>query len=422
MKKTSKVFIYIFCLLNSISGLQIAGISLYTIFVAIFATFIIYGFAKNGNHYYRISKRDYFAIYILCSSLSCIFSIFYKYILPHVPIVRTYLLNCGIYLVMFVLLKNYKTDYKCELISTFRNGLIFAARVQAVWGLLQFMLLYTFHLNINQILFEEILHSTNSRDWIMGFYNGNIWNMRITGLNYENSMFALVVCVGMALENNIIWKPFLMLMAVLSLSRTSWVMVAGYVSLLAIRWIMNKRKMISSRRVLAIIILFVVMFIVYFQNNAVQRQVSNIILRLTDSTALSVSASRHILYYPYGLLLWFTDANLLQKILGFGMRCSGVAFSQNSQVASIVGIYESFNNAWAVECDVIGLLLGGGLLTFLMYYLLCFSIFNNKSNQFRDVIFIILVGGITYHYHSISYVIFILMFAALEVRKNTKNC
>ena len=56
-------------------------------------------------------------------------------------------------------------------------------------GLLQFVLLYTFGININQILFVDILHSTNSRDWIMGFYTGDSWNMRITGLNFENSMF-----------------------------------------------------------------------------------------------------------------------------------------------------------------------------------------------------------------------------------------
>ena len=42
----------------------------------------------------------------------------------------------------------------------------------------------------------------------MGYYTGNTWNMRITGLNFENSMFALEVCVGAALDQNIVWTFF----------------------------------------------------------------------------------------------------------------------------------------------------------------------------------------------------------------------
>lgn len=321
---------------------------------------------------------------------------------------------------IFVLLRNCKEKYISELCDTFKNGLVFAARIQAVWGILQFVLLYTFHVNINQILFVNILHSTNSRDWIMGFYTGNIWNMRITGLNFENSMFALVVCIGMSLERNMIWKLLLMITAVLSLSRTGWIMVAGYGVLLLVRWFGNKRKSIPTNKVVAFLTVFVLALVVYFRNSAVQRQVSNILLRMTDANSLSISASRHLLYYPYGISLWFSDANFLQKLFGYGMRCSGIAFSQNSQVASAVGIYENFGSAWAVECDVIGLLLGGGLLALMFYYFTAIQTIRDQSNLFRDAVFIILVGGLTYHYHSISYVVFILMFAAIE-RTNSNS-
>ena len=375
----------------------------------------------NRKQAIRIKKRDYFAIYIICAILSCAFSMLYTYSLPHISIVSSYLLNCIIYLIIFVLMRNCKEEYKNEFINAFMNGLIYAARIQAVWGLLQLVLLYTFGININQILFVDILHSTNSRDWIMGFYTGKSWNMRITGLNFENSMFALVICVGMALDNNLIWKLLLMLTATLSLSRTGWIMVAGYVILMFVRWFRIRRKAISSKRIIAFFAVLFVALVTYFRNSAVQRQVSNILLRLTDTTALSVSASRHLLYYPYGIALWFTDANPMQKLFGYGMRCSGIAFSQNNQVASVVGIFENFGSAWAVECDAIGLFLGGGLLAFLFYYFTVFQILRNRYNLYRDAVFIILVGGLTYHYHSISYVVFILLFAALEKNKGVKE-
>ena len=324
-------------------------------------------------------------------------------------------------MMIFVLLRNYKDEYRRNLSKTFEKGLIYAARIQSIWGLLQFVLLYSFHININQILFVDIVHSTNSRDWIMGFYIGNSWNMRITGLNFENSMFALVVSVGMTLEKNLLWKFFLMLMAVLSLSRTGWIMIAGYSLLLFGRWFRKKKITISFKRTFGILVVLVLALFAYFKNNAVQRQVSNILLRLTDTNALSISASRHILYYPYGIALWVTDASILQKFLGYGMRCSGIAFSQNSHIATVVGIHEEFTSAWAVECDVIGLLLGGGLLVFLFYYITVLQIIRNKDNLFRDAVFVILVGGFTYHYHSISYVVFIEIFAAIETSYRVKD-
>ena len=111
----------------------------------------------------------------------------------------------------------------------------------------------------------------------------------------------------------------------------------------------------------------------------------------------------------------------MQKLFGYGMRCSGIAFSQNSQVTTAVGIHENFRSAWAVECDAIGLLLGGGLLTFLFYYFAVFQTLGNRHNLYKDAVFIILIGGLSYHYHSISYVVFVLLFAALERTNGVKD-
>lgn len=106
----------------------------------------------------------------------------------------------SLYLVIFVLFFNCTNKYISECTDCYVRGIVLAARIQAIWGILQLVLQYSAGININQILFVDILHSTNTRDWIMGFISGNSWNMRITGLNFENSMFALVVCLGAVLE------------------------------------------------------------------------------------------------------------------------------------------------------------------------------------------------------------------------------
>ena len=72
---------------------------------------------------------------------------------------------------------------------------------------------------------------------------------------------------------------------------------------------------------------------------------------------------------------------------------------------------ETYSSAWTAECDVIGLLLGGGICTFLAYYI---EMLKNVKTKYGDAIIVLLIGGIAYHYHSISYVVFLMMMASLS--------
>lgn len=148
----------------------------------------------------------------------------------------------------------------------------------------------------------------------------------------------------------------------------------------------------------------------YLKIPSIRRQVSNILLRITDTGAINVSGMRHLLYYPYGFEIWLTRSNIFQMLFGYGMRCSGAAFSEQQDICRIIGI-QQYSSAWAVECDVIGLLLGGGVCTLLAYY---YEVVKCMKTKFKDAMIIIIFGGITYHYHSISYVIFLLMMASLS--------
>lgn len=71
----------------------------------------------------------------------------------------------------------------------------------------------------------------------------------------------------------------------------------------------------------------------------------------------------------------------------------------------------TYSSAWTAECDVIGLLLGGGICTFLTYYI---EMLKNVKTKYGDAIIVLVIGGITYHYHSISYVVFLMMMASLS--------
>lgn len=414
MKKWEKLFIYVFVVLNSISGLEIARVSINTILVGAFVVFSSVEYLKyRKDQILKIPKCSGFVLFMICSAISCIISMMYDFQIVHQNIVKSYLLNSIVYLGAFVLLFNCKKEYVIECTNYYVTGMIYAARIQAVWGIFQIVLQYGAGININEILFVDVLHSTNSRDWVMGFFSGNSWNMRITGLNFENSMFALVVCLGAVLEKKTIWKIALLAVAVLSLSRTGWVMIVGYLCVLAIRTV--KRKVVVKKKRLVKNIMKVVVAIatsvtVFYKIPAIQRQIANILLRAGDTGAISISGKRHLLYYPYGVEIWLTRSNILQMLFGYGMRSSGVAFSEQRDICNIIGI-GTYSSAWAVECDVIGLLLGGGICTFLCYYI---EMFKNIKTKYGDAIIVLLIGGITYHYHSISYVVFLMMMASLS--------
>lgn len=423
IRKSDKTVIYVFVILNSICGLQIAGVSVNSVLVGLFFIYSISAFLRyNRNTRIVVRKNSYFTYYTLFTILSSLFSCFYTFVLPHVSIVITYMINGIVYLGIYMLLSNTKSEYIDELVKTFKWALIIAARVQAIWGMLQIILLYGFRININQILFVDILHSTTGRDWIMGFFTGNYWNMRITGLNFENSNFAMIICIGVALENNRIWKLILIGVAVLSLSRTGWLIILGLIIIEVVRRLKTKGRTITKKRLLTNALIFVgaiiTVCVVYKSSYSLQRQINNILFRATDQDSLNISGSRHLFYYPYGIYLWLFDANILQKILGYGMRCSGIPFTQNAYVTRIIGITEHFNSAWAVECDPIGILLGGGIFALIFYYLSINKCIKDKSNILRDAIIVLLIGGLTYHYHSISYFLILLLIASLYSDKN----
>lgn len=415
-----RVFIYSFILLNSISGLKIADVSVNGILMIVFFGYILLKYLSNTHNLrLKIQKGDTFVTFMIASMISCLLSVFATYSLPHQNVVAGYLANSMVYFFIYLLLYNTERSLRNSISVVFKNGLIYAARIQAVWGIAQLVLLYGAGININEILFVDILHSTTVRDWIMGFYTGNTWSLRITGLNFENSMFALVVCIGVALEEKTVWKLFMTAVAILSLSRTGWVMLAGYYAFLLYQnrdkfRVIKKRKLIVGW--ISLTVVFVCFLIVYTRVPAIKMQIDNIIIRATDSDAISISGSRHLLYYPYGVDILLFRSNILQMLFGYGMRCSGIAFSQQPDICQIMGI-GTYPSAWAVECDVIGLLIGGGIVTFLAYYA---TLIRTRKSIYGDAILIIFLGGITYHYHSISYVVLIILMASL-VSKNS-NC
>lgn len=423
ISRMEEVFIYLFVILNSISGVQIAGKSINTFLVAAFLIYVVIFYMKHRNgSSVSIPKWSDFIFFNLCSIISCLLSMCYTFSLTHNAVVRGYLVNGAAYVVIFVLFFNCKTESINAFVKTFRDALILTAKINVIWGFLQTGLVYIARFNINQWLFADILHASNDRAWVMGFYSTSGWNIRMTGLNFENSMFAIIVCIGLALVESKVWKTLMTVAVILSLSRTGWVMLVGYYGVLLVKRLMRCSLKVKQKALIegiAFIVFEICAFLYLYSSSEVfSKMVNNVFLRISDESALNVSAARHYLYYPYGLDIWIMRSSPLQQLFGYGMRCSGIPFSENPDIMSKLGGYQAYTSAWAVECDVIGLLLGGGITTFIAYYSNIFKLIKD-NNMLSSSILVILLGGITYHYHSVSYILFVILFSSLSMSKKT---
>ena len=109
MKTWEKIIVIGFVILNSISGLQISGISVNAVFVGLFTVFAGVEFLKHKNKGgMKIPRASGFLLFILCSMVSCLFSMAYdfrvehynsKYVKPENFFVIVYLMYYMIFLV-----------------------------------------------------------------------------------------------------------------------------------------------------------------------------------------------------------------------------------------------------------------------------------------------------------------------------------
>lgn len=89
MKTWEKIIIIGFDILNSISGLQISGISVNAVFIEFFTLFVGAEFFKYKNKGgMKIPRASGFLLYILCGMVSCLLSMAYNFHVEHYDIVK----------------------------------------------------------------------------------------------------------------------------------------------------------------------------------------------------------------------------------------------------------------------------------------------------------------------------------------------
>ncbi|KAA8665385.1 hypothetical protein F3O63_17165 [Clostridium sp. HV4-5-A1G] len=108
-----------------------------------------------------------------------------------------------------------------------------------------------------------------------------------------------------------------------------------------------------------------------------------------------------------------TRSSIDQQLFGYGPRVSGIAINMNEDIALRTNVFASndYYTAWNIECDVITLLLGHGIIGCFLYYFACYECIR-KCKSFKLAVIVVIIGGFTYQFYSLTMIN--LMFIFME--------
>lgn len=297
---------------------------------------------------------------------------------------------CLMYIPLTLLSNNLKDP-----IGVVKKTLIFMARVNAIWAVVQFVFWYGLHLDINNVLFNDVFNGILGKEWSVWNYEAGSLALRVAGFQNDAAFFAILLILGFCLDTSRIWKVIYIGTCVLSMSRT------GILAIFII-WFMNLIKKICYGKVriktltigvFVIISAVIAIVIAYNQIPSIQFQIDYMIFRMKNISGGSDSGTiRHLNYIPTAIDVWLMNFNAFRKLFGVGPRCGGVAFSMTNYLEVSKGV------AWAIECDYAELLMAQGVTGFLIYGSI-YQVYKRYKfdAQIRDCMLTILIAGVMYN-------------------------
>lgn len=232
--------------------------------------------------------------------------------------------------------------------------------------------------------------------------------LRPAGLNMDPAYLGIILVFGFLFEKNTIWKMLGFAAAACSMSRSSILIIV----LLAIFSYVKKNGIRKIKpKYIAITVLCIVAVGVAVQSiPSLSSQITGMLSRLhlgNEMKSEDVGTMRHMLYIPKSIEVFLFHYNPIQQLIGFGPRLSGTIIAQANVMNSYLNP-EMFRTAWTIECDIAELLLGYGLIGFVLYYFCVFRL--RKIKGYGKMLFLVFfLYSIMYDISASTYAQFVLM-------------
>lgn len=411
----------LFCTMPALSIVNI-GIYNYLIIILLLTRLIQILLSKKKNIYFS-SKNILWYIFFFIMFVSLIHSSLF---MPDIWFKESFSLTLkfAIYILGLIFLfgNNNLLKYKKDFIL----GLYFSTIVQLLWGILQAGLWYIVGLNLNEIVFGNILNIGGTDiNWQSSILGSAI---RLTGFSWEPANFALVMLIGWSLAKSNILKFLFILALVFSYSKTGFLcmFILGIIRFIIVLKKIRYNKILSFefniviKWIIGIVLCFIVVII--FEDTIIEMvNTATMLYEIVKTSIFTDEDYSGNIHKSYYLMLGnvISNMSLWQCFFGYGTFSAGYPYGLYNIVP--YGIEE----VWNPESDFITIIVGNGFLGIIIYYLIMIKAYFYTLNiKERYMILSIFICGITYLFIRGTWSCLLLLFISLgqnKVIKNVKN-
>ena len=264
--------------------------------------------------------------------------------------------------------------------------------IQLLWTIFQFLCYEVFLFDVNKFIFVDSLGIVQKASV---FKPGNLFMP--SGLSWHPSLLASLIVVAFFLYDKWYMKCLSLLVAVICNNSTALIgaILCVGVELIRISANLLRKKKINRKVLLLVLIAVVLVGVVVYETgliNEVFNKIYHMYQRIFGLVYDGGSADAHKRYFTAYLDV-VNNSSVVQVLLGYGEGCSGYPYD-------VLFDQYSFWSNWAVESDIMNILVSRGIIGFVLYYamLLYTAIKGFKINyKYSVIITIIAFQGITYN-------------------------
>lgn len=387
------------------------GFSVYVVHIIIIIIIIFMFADSKGKINIDIFKSKLFIFYYFVV-ISSLLSVFYTNSAWVQKTLSYTIQTILIWIPFLVLLYNDKHYFIYK--NNFIKGFKISIFIHAIWGTLEIVLWNVLQYKLN----EEILGKLFGAEFNHGatsftYINGTFF-IRPSGINFEPAYFGVLLLIGFFITNKLWIKGYYLILLLICLSRTSILGLVLVIAYIFIKNISNIKFLI--RAALSILAVTILLSITIMASPQIKDRIDSAMFRSNISNAdiNKDGTDRHLAYYPLSVEIMFSNSNILQTLFGYGARISGYPFQINKDIVQQISI-QNFKPGWSVESDLVDILVGNGLIGFILYYsVLLYNIKIIKDKNLLLTNVILLICGITYGFYSLTFFTILLIFSEVE--------
>ncbi|RQN02448.1 hypothetical protein EHW71_17280 [Clostridium butyricum] len=314
-----------------------------------------------------------------------------------------------IWFTLYAMVCFFQSIFSQKTIDIFRKGIIISIIIQINWSLFQYILWKINGIDINKLIFSDILGMISEAS---KFKYGEL---SVSGLAWHPINMAPILILGYCVFKK--WYVRVLIFAIGVITNNSTVLIGLTVCLvLDLFFSFSMKKIVLKRKhIVSLFIIILVGILVIFKTDIIEKLISNFIFlyeRLTGKFYDGGSTAAHIRYYM-SLPDIFRMSSVYKILFGYGDGCSGYVmgtlFNQYTDIGS-----------WAIECDIVNILVSNGLIGFIFFYYWLFkiAISGKKIDKYYFIFIIsIIICGVTYNVQY-DWVIVLEMFLAFSIKLN----